>query len=619
MNKILSKVTFVIIILFAFILKINAYYEAPIDITKMDVYELQDAVDKGYLSYELIARLYLDRIDKYDSNHKAVITINKNIVEEAKEKDKEYKEKGRSNILFGLPVLVKDNIDVKGLPTTNGTKSLSDSYPYVDSDIIKNLKDKGMLIIAKTNMSEFAFSASSSISSYGITRNAYNRNYSSYGSSGGTAVGIALQYAPFGIGTDTNSSLRAPAAANNIIGYRPTLNKLSSTGIIPYDTTRDTPGPMTKSVIENALLLEALEGKEEGTYSKDLDKTSLEGVKIGVLDQFLYGDSSVGVYGTGSTYSKLKTLMDERLKQFEEQGATIIHLKNFYSTKWYNVDSNTLGGWTMCYGFNNYIKGTNSKIKTFYQLNNSSGHISSIAGYTSDCTRNISSVNNMPTKKQGYKDHVNNTFSTNNIDVLVYPTTKNILSKVGGTGNFESPAFSIAPSLGLPAVSIPLGLIDELPYGMDLVSLQNTEAKTYEIIYNLEKIINSYELPKSAPNIYEIPESVTNLIEFYETSQKDKVSYIFKTKKITNYLKELHNVEDFLFNYNDYEDKDTKAQELYKNYEKAYNKVSNFDTKIIIAIGIFIVAFIFIIFLIKKILKKKNLRFKKRKKLKKRK
>ena len=172
MKKILYFIFFSILLFST--TNVYAYNEAVIDITKMDIFEIQEAIDNKFINYETLIKLYLDRIDEYNSKYKAIITVNENILEEAKKCDEEYKKNGRKSYLFCMPIIVKDNIDVVGMPTTVGTKSLSDSYPKEDAEIIKNLKEKGALIIGKANMSEFAFSAQTSESSYGTVKNAYN-------------------------------------------------------------------------------------------------------------------------------------------------------------------------------------------------------------------------------------------------------------------------------------------------------------------------------------------------------------------------------------------------------------------------------------------------------------
>ncbi len=274
----MKKILLMIFLFFFSIINTNALTESVIDITNMDIFELQEAVDNDLISYETITRLYLDRINEYDKNYKSIITINNKAIEEAKKCDEIYKKEGRGSILFGMPIIVKDNIDVYGLPTTAGAKSLSDNYPNNNASIIHNLINKGAIIIGKANMSEFAFMASSSVSSYGTVKNAYNTSYSSYGSSGGSAVSVAASFAALGIGTDTNMSVRSPSSANNLYGMRPTFNSVSNSGILNYDMTRDTAGPITKTAKENATLLSIMQGKDENEYINN--NTTLKGKRI---------------------------------------------------------------------------------------------------------------------------------------------------------------------------------------------------------------------------------------------------------------------------------------------------------------------------------------------------
>ena len=146
MKKSLYLIIFNVLLLLN-ITSISAYNEAVIDITEMDIFELQEAIDNKFINYETLINLYLDRIEAYNSQYKAIINVNKNILEDAKKCDEEYSKNGRTTYLFCMPIIVKDNIDVVGMPTTVGTKSLSDSYPKEDAQIIKNLKAKGALII----------------------------------------------------------------------------------------------------------------------------------------------------------------------------------------------------------------------------------------------------------------------------------------------------------------------------------------------------------------------------------------------------------------------------------------------------------------------------------------
>ena len=199
-----------IFILFLILIPFNVFAltKAPIDITNETVTSLSKALNEEIITSEQLINIYLERINEYNAQYNALIKINESAINEAKELDKERQNGNIKSSIHGIPIIVKDNIDVLGTATTAGSKALSDNYPNEDALIIQKLKEAGAIIIAKANMSKFAFYASSSSSDYGTVKNAYNLAYSSYGSSGGSAVSVALNFAPIAIGTDTNASVR---------------------------------------------------------------------------------------------------------------------------------------------------------------------------------------------------------------------------------------------------------------------------------------------------------------------------------------------------------------------------------------------------------------------------
>ena len=591
----MKKVFLIIFLLFFSIININALTESVIDITKMDVFELQEAVDNDLINYETITKLYLDRINEYDKNYKSIITINETAIEEAKKCDETYKKEGRKSLLFGIPIIVKDNIDVYGIPTTAGTKSLSDNYPNNNAKLIQNLIDKGAIIIAKANMSEFALMASSSVSSYGTVRNAYNIDYSSYGSSGGSAVSVVLNFATLGIGTDTNMSVRGPSSANNLYGMRPTFNSVSNNGIINYDITRDIAGPMTRTAKENALLLAVMQGKDENTYINK--NASLKGKRIGVLKQFLDGNG----YGLEKTNNDIKDLFYDTVKVLKNNGAEIIEIDNFWKGSYSDISNNSAAGWTMCNSFNQYIKNTTGTIKNFTSLANSKGHVYSLWIYNDDCGTKVDSSVYQKYKnlKEPYKKAYEKLFKDNKLDAVIYPTLSNKITKIGNS-TINSNASHIAPVLGVPAITIPMGEIDGLYYGFDLVGLENSENKLYDIAAAYNKINNTYKLPNEVPNLYKITENVTKLKEVYLKNKKNDLYGTLTSKKIS---KEYNNIvketKEYFNNYSGIENKDKEALKLINKYKSIDNKIKlNNMTSIIELTVLFILGFITFIMLI---------------------
>lgn len=508
--------------------KINALEQAIVDINELNIYEIQEYVDQGYLTYEKIVRLYLDRINEYNEQYNALITINDNAIEEAKKLDIEYQEKGRRSLIFGLPVIVKDNIDVKGLPTTNGTKALLDSYPYENSYAVQKLIDNGAIIIGKANMDEFAFNASYTHSSFGYTYNAFNTNYSSYGSSGGSAVSVAANLAVYALGTDTGSSIRIPSSANGVVGLRPSFDLINTSGVIKFEETRDVVGVITKYVSDNAIVLDILDDKDI-KYEDYLNK-DLKGIKIAVVSGFMNPNTNSTSITYGKTDQFIYDMMNEAIDKLKELGAEITYIDSFSLT--YKFDATT-----MCYNFNEYIKGTSSKIKSLDDLIKNGGYTQYIEGYNGYYCNNdyklTNSYKNYISIRNNNIEIANNRFE--NYDVIIYPTLKREIftNEEAKYSQIYTASSSTAPLIGYPAISVPMGYYNDLPYGLEIMS-QN-ETTLYQIASAYENATNYYKTPDIAPALYEIPNEVNNLIDVYN-KYKDNESYDNINNKVKNYF-----------------------------------------------------------------------------------
>ena len=223
----------------------------------------------------------------------AYITLNK---EEAIAKAKELESKEVDNLLFGLPIAVKDNIITKGLRTTCASHILDNFIPIYNATVVEKINEKNMIIIGKTNMDEFAMGSSSRTSYFGAPKNPWNKEKISGGSSGGSATTIAARDLPFALGSDTGGSIRQPAAYTGIVGMKPTYGRISRFGLVAFASSLDQIGPMTTNVYNNALLLNALVGKDEkdltSVRKEEEDFTRLigediKGMKIAVPNYFM--------------------------------------------------------------------------------------------------------------------------------------------------------------------------------------------------------------------------------------------------------------------------------------------------------------------------------------------
>lgn len=590
-----------IFILFLILIPINAFAltKAPIDITKETVASLSKSLDEEIITSEELINIYLERIKKYNDQYNALITINESAINEAKELDKERQNGNIKSSIHGIPIIVKDNIDVLGTATTAGSKALSDNYPNEDALIIRKLKDAGAIIIAKANMSKFAFYASSSSSDYGTVKNAYNLAYSSYGSSGGSAVSVALNFAPIAIGTDTNASVRLPAQAASLIGYRPTLGLISRTGIIPYDPERDTPGIIGKTIEDIITITNIIKGKDENddkTYDSETLKISeinLQNITLGISETFLNGSNENILSENKETNEEVKNLLTSALDKIKDSGITIKIIENYYTT---TVDSDvakSYSGYQFCDKFNEYILNHQGSIKTFEEL---AALTPGLEGYVEECNSKTDQIYK-DGLKQEYKDYIEDIMKENNLDAIIYPSSKNKILELGTTGIINLSAHA-SSTINYPSITIPIGYdSDNLPYSLEIM----TKTQNDEFLLSLANKINSlrlYESKNPLSSLYEVDEEVTKLIQKYDKRYNKKNTLFNKKwlKKVKNYFKDYQNIEK----------PETEAKKLNQNYYVSL--IITFIIQCIVAITI-----LAILLLVRKHLKIQKKRRKRRK------
>lgn len=271
----------------------------------LNIPKLQEAIRSGDLTYESLTKWYLYRIVKLESNREtylnAIISINPDAVAEARQKDRERADE--QHPIYGMPVLLKDNVNFASLPTTAGAHALRNNMAE-DAFITDRLQDKGAIILGKTNLSEWAnYLCAGCPNGYsavgGQTLNPYRRKvFDTGGSSSGSGAAMAANYAVVAVGTETSGSILSPSSQSSLVGLKPTVGLLSRSGIVPISSTLDTPGPMTRNVVDNAILLSALSGKDPDDpatdlkqpnkdYLADLEASSLKGKRFGVLRRFM--------------------------------------------------------------------------------------------------------------------------------------------------------------------------------------------------------------------------------------------------------------------------------------------------------------------------------------------
>jgi len=287
-------------------------------VLEQDIPALQKNIKKGILSYEKLTLFYLYRIRKFESDSakslNSIISLNPNVLKEARACDKNKKENAEYSI-YGMPIFLKDNINTKDMPTTAGAIALAENKNTADAFIVEKLREKGALILGKVNLSEWAyfFCAGCPLGYSAIggqTLNPYGRGvFETGGSSAGSAVVVAANLAVAAVGTETAGSITSPSSLNSVVGLKPTIGVFSRTGIVPISSTLDTPGPMTKNVIDNAIFMNSMSGYDKNDFaSKKIGQDylqngfnqKLKGRRLGVLKSLL----SDSIYAT--TIEKLK-------------------------------------------------------------------------------------------------------------------------------------------------------------------------------------------------------------------------------------------------------------------------------------------------------------------------
>lgn len=433
----------------------------------------------------------------------AYITLNK---EDAIKKAKELENKEVDNILFGLPIAVKDNIVTKNLKTTCASHILDNFIPIYDATVVEKINSKNMIIIGKTNMDEFAMGSSSRTSYFGAPKNPWDKNKISGGSSGGSATTIAARDVLFALGSDTGGSIRQPASYTGIVGMKPTYGRISRYGLVAFASSFDQIGPMTKNVYENAVLLNALVGKDEkdltSVNKEDEDFTrfigeDIKGMKIGVPNFFMSDIVS----------SEIRNKVKEIIELLKSKGATVDYIDIDYvenSVTLYQIiamgeaASNLARFDGIRYGHS--VEEPKDINDVYYKTRQE--------GFGEEVKRRIMvgsyllSGENARTyydKALSIRDDMRKSFKNKfkEYDLIIGPTTTTTAYNLDDPMDDPSKSFMddvlVIPvnMAGLPGLNLPIGFDkDGMPIGMQIIGNSFEEAKIYKLASYLEKELN---------------------------------------------------------------------------------------------------------------------------------
>jgi amidase len=479
---------------------------------EVTIAEIQAAIRSKDLSCRQLVQMYLDRIEAYDKKGpalNAIILVNPMALATADDLDARFTQSGVVGPLHCVPMIVKDNYDTEDMPTTAGSLSLRGSIPPRDAFMVRKLREAGAIVLAKSNLAEFARSPYETVNSLlpGHTRNPYALDRVPAGSSGGTAAAVAASFGAAGLGTDTGNSIRGPASYTSLVGIRPTLGLTSRDGIVPLFLNRDTGGPMARTVADAAAVLDAVsgadpadvvtasaQGRRPDSYLSSLDKDGLKGARIGVLRQFLAGSDPD---------PEVARLFEQALVDMKRQGAEIVE-----GTGVPDIPTSELGCDRFKYDINAYLAhlGPQAPVKTLADI------IASQRFYP-PLEKTLLASEAQPPPDQNPKCRVGDenarrlgqgvlkAMDDARLDALVYPTWNNPPRLIG---DLNSPhgnnSNRIAPHAGFPALTIPMGFTrGTLPTGLEILGRPWSEATLIRIAYGYEQATRHRRSPAITP------------------------------------------------------------------------------------------------------------------------
>lgn len=482
------------------------------DWLELSIADIMQGYATGELDSEALTRFYLQRIESLDQQLglNAIVTLNPDAMADAVAADHQRAAGSVRGILHGVPMLIKDNVDVTGLPTTGGSLALKNNIASSDAFLVARLRDAGAIILGKTNMAEWAFSPNVTDSSVaGITRNPYNLLHTPAGSSGGTGAGVAANFAVAGIGTDTGNSVRGPSSHNGLVGIRSTMGLTSRMGIIPLYLRNDIAGPMARSVADAATVLQAIAAPDpedpatrhrpahvDRNYQQALRADSLHGARIGVMRYYTM---------QASIDPDIRALFEQALTDMTAQGAILVEdfgipgFEDLIQDNWCNTFQEDV---------NQYLsQQTHAFAATSLEQVVASGlFLPSVGSSLDSMIRNARSNTQCGdlfenSRNIDFRNAVLTAMQNSGVDALVYPTWSHPPRRIGDTSSPTGDnSQHIAPHTGLPAITLPMGYNrDGLPAGISLLGPLYSEARLVGFAYSYEQATKHRRMPVLPP------------------------------------------------------------------------------------------------------------------------
>lgn len=472
----------------------------------------------GVLTCRALVEGYLARIAAYDKTGPAVnalVVVNPKALEVADSLDRRFRSEGPIGTLHCIPTIVKDNFETVDLPVTVGSLSLAGYLSSRDAFQVRRIREAGAIVLAKSNMAEFAFSPYETVSSIlpGYTRNPYSLDRVTAGSSGGTAAAVSANLGEVGLGTDTGNSIRGPSAHNALVGIRSTMGLTSRAGVAPLNLSADIAGPMARTVADAAAVFQVIVGEDPDDpvtavsrgrpredYSAALRADGLRGARIGVLLQ---------AYNTPTADAEVLMVFRKALDDLRRAGAVIVDSVRVDSLDaWRRAQSGScfpfkadLNAWLARQGDRVPVKTLEAVIRS--RRFHPSIEVRLTAAQAVDTTPSESGgCRSREEFRARLRNGVVSLMEGQRLDALAYPTWSNpprLIGDLNTPHGDNSQLFS--PSTGFPAISVPMGFTREgrLPAGLQLLARPFAEATLFRLAYAYEQATQHRRPPPTTP------------------------------------------------------------------------------------------------------------------------
>ena len=490
----------------------------PFKLDETTITQIHSAFKAKRLTCHNLVQRYLDRIAAYDKKGPAInalITINPAAITIADSLDKRFVKEGFTGPLHCIPVIVKDNYETNDMQTTAGSLALKGWIPQQDAFMVKRIREAGAIILAKSNLAEWAFTPLETVSSIlpGYTKNPYALDRVTAGSSGGTAAAVAANEGEVGLGTDTGNSIRGPAAHQALVGIRSTMGLTSRAGVVPLNNGADIAGPMARTVADAVAVFQVVAGEDpddavtakgrghrEADYRAFLVPGALKGARIGVLRQ---------AYERPGLDSEVVAVFTKTIDAIKAQGATIIDPAGIDS-----LAAVTRAGGGGCnpfkYDLERYLaaRGKNAPVHTIDEILKSGNFHPTVQLRLQAAQAVTQPPEEAPgciareAMRERFRVAVLHMMDSLNLDALIYPTWSNpprLIGDLNTPGGDNSQLF--APTTGFPAITVPMGYTRDntLPAGVTFFGRPWSEGKLISLAYGFEQATHHRRPPASTP------------------------------------------------------------------------------------------------------------------------